>query len=50
MKEWETLLLFVTFVVYVGATLLFSLRYWGRSNFLIAAGIAATGMTFAVHT
>ena len=50
MKEWETLLLFVTFVVYVGATLLFSLRYWGRSNFLIVAGVATTGMAFAVHT
>ena len=50
MREWETLLLLVTFLAYVGATLLFSLRYWLLSNRLIAAGIAATGMAFSLHT
>ena len=49
MQEWETVLLFATFVVYAGATLLFSLRYWLASNRLIAAGVAAGGVAFAFH-
>ena len=49
MREWETLLLLATFITYAGATLLFSLRYWLRSNRLIAAGIAAAGTAFAFH-
>ena len=50
MREWETLLLLATFVVYVASTLIFSLRYWLKSNRLIAAGVAAGGMAFAFHT
>lgn len=50
MQGWETLLLFVTFLVYVLATLLFSLRYWLRTNRLIGAGVAACGAAVAVHT
>ena len=50
MREWETLLLFVTFLMYVVATLIFSLRYWIRSPRLIVAGLVATGMAFTVHT
>lgn len=50
MKEWEAILLFLVFVVYAGATVSFSLRYWLRSNRLVAAGVALTGMAFALHT
>ena len=44
------MLLLATFVVYVASTLIFSLRYWLKSNRLIAAGVAAGGMAFAFHT
>lgn len=50
MREMETLLLFMTFLIYVGATLLFSLRYWLRTNRLIAAGIGFSGAGLAIHT
>ena len=50
MREWEPLLLLVTFVVYMGATVLLSLRYWLRADSLITAGLGAMGAGFALHT
>ena len=41
MREWEPLLLLVTFVVYMGATVLLSLRYWLRADSLITVGLGA---------
>ena len=50
MIQWEALLLLLTFVVYAGATIGFSLRYWLRSNRLIAAGLLLAGAAFTLHS
>lgn len=50
MKDWEPLLLIVTFAVYMGATFLLALRYWLRTDSLIMAGLGAMGAGFALHT
>lgn len=50
MMEWESMLLLLTFVAYAGASVFFSLRYWVRSNTLVAVGVTLTGMAFALHT
>ena len=50
MNQWEAILLLLVFVVYVGATISFSLRYWMKNNRLIAAGLLLTGAAFSLHS
>ena len=50
MIQWEALLLLMAFVIYAGATIGFSLRYWIRSNRLIAAGLLLAGAAFTLHS
>ena len=50
MIQWEAILLLLVFVIYVGATISFSLRYWLKNNRLVAAGLLMTGVAFALHS
>jgi cytochrome c-type biogenesis protein CcsB len=50
MKEWEAIFLLLVFVVYAGATISFSLRYWLKNSLFIAVGVALAGAAFFLHT
>lgn len=50
MMQKEAILLLLVFVVYACATVSFSLRYWLRSNRLIAVGLLLAGLAFTLHS